>query len=115
MKNIHLHELKSPLYLEDTARFISYFWGIELKQKGRYYVGHCPFHPDTRPSFYLHCARGTVRFKCFNDKCNGSWDIFALIQEIKNCSFIEAVKLFGRYLKVKEVILPSGDVIRTDD
>ena len=95
---VNLEELKSPFYFHQTASFAESL-GISLKLSGKFYVGSCPFHSDTKPSFYLHHAKGTVRFTCFSDKCKGSWDIFALIQEIENCDFIHAVKRFSQYIQ----------------
>jgi DNA primase len=114
MKNkVNLRNLKSPYYLEQTFSYASSL-GIDLKKSGAFYVASCPFHSDTKPSFYLHTSRGTVRFTCFSSKCNGKWDIFDLIQEIEGCDFITAVKQFSQYLGVNEVILPQGNIIKID-
>ncbi|MBW2669587.1 MAG: hypothetical protein JRD87_06815, partial [Deltaproteobacteria bacterium] len=86
--------------------------GIDFKKSGDFYVASCPFHSDSKSSFYLHTARGKVRFTCFSKKCEGSWDIFDLIQEIKICDFITAVKQFSQYLGISEVILPRGTIIK---
>ena len=113
MKNlIDLKELKSPYYFQQTADFVETL-GIKLRKSGKFYVGNCPFHSDTTPSFYLHHAKGTVRFTCFSEECKGSWDIFALIQKKEGCNFITAVKRFGQYLGIDEVILPRGNIIKT--
>ena len=101
---VNLAELKSPYYLEQTFSYASSL-GIDLKKSGAFYVASCPFHSDTKPSFYLHHARQTIRFTCFSDKCNGRWDIFALIQEVEGCDFITAVKQFSQHLGIDEVIL----------
>lgn len=108
---IKLTELKSPYYFYQTAVFAETI-GVKLKQSGKFYIGSCPFHSDTKPSFYLHHAKGTVRFTCFSEKCKGSWDIFALIQEIDNCDFVSAVRRFSQYLSIENVILPRGNKIR---
>lgn len=114
MKNrVNLRDLKSPYYLEKTFYYV-HSLGIDLKKSGDFYVASCPFHSDTKPSFYLHDKRGKVHFTCFSDKCEGSWDIFDLIQEIEGCNFITAVKQFGQYLCVDEVILPRGSIIKVD-
>lgn len=111
---VHLQELKSPYYFEQTASFARSALGIDFKKSGEFYLASCPLHPDTKPSMYLHHAKGTVRFTCFNDKCNGSWDIFALIQEIEGCNFITAVKRFSQHLGIDEVVLPQGNIVRID-
>lgn len=110
---VDLRDLKSPYYFEQT---FAYAQGlkIDFKRSGDFYVASCPFHSDKTPSFYLHHAKEAVRFTCFSDNCKGSWDIFALIQEIEGCNFITAVKRFGKHLGVDEVILPQGNIIRID-
>jgi DNA primase len=107
---VKLEELKSPFYFHQTANLAESL-GISLKRSGKFYVGSCPFHSDTKPSFYLHHAKGTVRFTCFSNKCKGSWDIFDLIQEIENCDFIHAVKRVSQYFLIDKVILPQGNEI----
>jgi DNA primase len=111
---IELTELKSPYYFQQTAAFAETI-GIKLKQSGKFYIGSCPFHSDTKPSFYLHHSKGAVRFTCFSEKCKGSWDIFALIQDIENCDFIHAVKRFSQYLSIEKVILPRGNKISVNE
>ena len=108
---VDLKELKSPFYFHQTASFADTL-GIKLRLSGKFYVGSCPFHSDTKPSFYLHHAKGTVRFTCFSEKCKGSWDIFALVQEIENCDFIHAVKRFSQYLSIENVIMTRGNKIK---
>jgi len=102
---MRLYDLKGSEYFEATASCARQL-GIDIKKRGRNYQGSCPFHEDKTPSFHLYQKDGQVRFKCFSDKCNGSWDIFSLIQQHEGCSFIEAVKRFGRHVGVDEVILP---------
>jgi len=109
---VNLIELKAPYYFDNTLSFASNDLGIDFKQSGKFYIAICPVHSGKKPSLYLHHARGTVRFTCFSDKCNGSWDIFALIQEITGCDFITAVKRFSQYLGIDEVVLPQGNIIR---
>ena len=112
---VNLQELKSPYYFEQTASFAKNALGIDLKKSGDFYIASCPFHSDTTPSLYLHYAKGTVRFTCFSERCKGSWDVFALIQKKEGCNFITAVKRFGQYLGIDEVILPRGNIIKTNE
>jgi DNA primase len=106
---VTINELKAPYYFEKTVSYSVGALRIDLKQQGRFYVASCPFHQDTTPSFYLYNKNGTNRFKCFSTKCEiGGWDIFALMQDLEGCSFIEAVKRFAQYVNVNEVIIPRG-------
>ena len=108
---VYIKDLKAPHYLEQTFSYAQML-GIDFMKSGDFYVASCPFHSDTKPSFYLHTARGKVRFTCFSKKCEGSWDIFDLIQEIEGCDFITAVKEFAEHLGIDEVILPNGNIIK---
>ena len=111
---VYIKDLKAPHYLEQTFSYAQML-GIDFKKSGDFYVASCPFHSDTKPSFYLHTARGKVRFTCFSKKCEGSWDIFDLIQEIEKCDFIAAVKQFSQHLNINEVILSRGTVIKVSE
>ena len=106
---VTINELKTHYYLKDTFLYATGPLHINLKPQGKYYIASCPFHQDTIPSFYLYNKKDRNRFKCFSAKCErGSWDIFALIQDLEGCSFIEAVQQFGQYVNVDEVIIPRG-------
>lgn len=75
MKNrVNLKDLKSPYYLEQTFSYACGL-GIDLKKSGAFYVASCPFHSDTKPSFYLHDKKGKVRFTCFSP--------FSAVQNLK--------------------------------
>ncbi len=106
---VTINELKAQYYFKDTFSYAMGPLRINLGPQGKFYVASCPFHQDTTPSFYLYNKNGINRFKCFSTKCEiGSWDIFALIQDLVGCNFIEAVKRFGQHVNVNEVIIPRG-------
>jgi len=110
---VNLNELKSQYYFNETAQYAENNLNIKfLKETRSYYLASCPFHSDTTPSLYLYKKDGRVRFRCFSEKCEGRWDIFALIQDIKKCSFIDSVKWFAHYVGVNEVILPHGGRVK---
>ncbi len=60
---------------------------VALERRGRSYLGCCPFHNDSHPSFTVDPERGTYR--CWS--CNASGDIFTFLQEYKHMTFMEAV------------------------
>ena len=104
---VNLNELKSQYYFNETAQYVGNNLNIIfVNKRDNYYLASCPFHSDKTPSFYLYKKNGRVRFKCFR------WDIFALIQDITKCSFIDSVKRFGQYVGVNEVILPHGGRVK---
>jgi DNA primase len=67
---------------------------FELKRAGRSLVACCPFHQEKTPSFHVHEEEGY--FKCFG--CGKKGDVFALLMELRNWTFPEAVVfLANRY------------------
>jgi hypothetical protein len=63
----------------------------KLKRQGREYVGLCPFHNDTKPSFHVI---PTKRFAhCF--ACHWNGDAIDLVCEGDGVSFQEACKRLG--------------------
>ncbi|MGN1116981.1 MAG: CHC2 zinc finger domain-containing protein, partial [Acutalibacteraceae bacterium] len=61
---------------------------VELKRRGRYYVGLCPFHNEKTPSFTVY--PDTQSFYCFG--CGAGGEIVNFTRRIENIDFIEAVK-----------------------
>lgn len=64
---------------------------LDLKQKGSNFVGLCPFHQDTNPSFTVSPHKQI--FKCF--VCNKGGNVFQFIQEYDSISFVDSVKLLA--------------------
>lgn len=61
---------------------------VELKKRGRNYVGLCPFHNEKTPSFSVSEDRQI--FKCFG--CGKSGDAITFIMERDKMSFQEALE-----------------------
>lgn len=56
------------------------------------YLGLCPFHAETAPSFNVH---GLHQFyKCFS--CGASGDVIKFVMEKERVSFHEALQLLSR-------------------
>lgn len=72
----------------------------QLKPSGenRWFVGKCPFHQDTTPSFWVDGARGL--WGCFSPSCPGSkgGDVINLVALSKKISVGEAVRELARGL-----------------
>lgn len=58
-----------------------------LRQRGKKYVGLCPFHAEKSPSFTVDSEKGL--YHCFG--CGVGGDVFTLVMEKENLSFPEAV------------------------
>jgi DNA primase len=64
---------------------------VPLRRSGRNYIGHCPWHDDSKPSLQVNPERQT--FKCW--VCNIGGDIFSFIMRIENVGFKEALEILA--------------------
>ncbi|OGC06364.1 DNA primase [candidate division WOR-1 bacterium RIFOXYD2_FULL_36_8] len=62
-----------------------------LRKRGKNYIGLCPFHSEKTPSFTVSQEKGL--FHCFG--CGKGGNVFNLLMEMENVSFIEALKIAG--------------------
>ncbi|HDD3809184.1 TPA: DNA primase [Staphylococcus aureus] len=69
---------------------------VKLEKRGRNYIGLCPFHDEKTPSFTVSEDKQICH--CFGCKKGGN--IFQFTQEIKDISFVEAVKELGDRVNV---------------
>lgn len=60
---------------------------VPLKRSGRSWVGKCPFHEDSTPSFSVVPGGG---YHCFG--CDASGDVFSFLMRFKGMDFPEALK-----------------------
>lgn len=75
---------------------------VKLEKRGRNYIGLCPFHDEKTPSFTVSEDKQICH--CFGCKKGGN--VFQFTQEIKDISFVEAVKELGERVNIA-VDLPS--------
>ncbi|HPL88622.1 MAG TPA: CHC2 zinc finger domain-containing protein, partial [Deltaproteobacteria bacterium] len=83
MDRVDVEKIKGSI---DIVPVISGY--VNLKKRGRTYVGLCPFHTEKTPSFHVDSARQT--YKCFG--CGKGGDVFSFLMEIKGISFPEALQ-----------------------
>jgi DNA primase len=85
---------------------------IALKQAGRRFVGLCPFHGDSKPSFTVDPARQS--WYCFG--CHEGGNVFTFTTRMTNLTFPEAVReLAGRYgVRIAERAADPGEDRRRD-
>ncbi|HFE7844953.1 TPA: DNA primase [Staphylococcus aureus] len=69
---------------------------VKLENRGRNYIGLCPFHDEKTPSFTVSEDKQICH--CFGCKKGGN--VFQFTQEIKDISFVEAVKELGDRVNV---------------
>ncbi|HDI7373612.1 TPA: DNA primase [Staphylococcus aureus] len=69
---------------------------VKIEKRGRNYIGLCPFHDEKTPSFTVSEDKQICH--CFGCKKGGN--VFQFTQEIKDISFVEAVKELGDRVNV---------------
>jgi len=67
-----------------------------LRQRGKKYVGLCPFHSEKTPSFTVDAEKGL--YHCFG--CGVGGDIFTLVMEKENLGFTEAVAYLAEKYRI---------------
>lgn len=88
---IDLEEIKSRVMISEFAR--NYLGCSVTPNK----TMCCHIHHEKTPSLNFNDEKGF--YYCFG--CHKSGDVFSLTQEIKNCSFLEAVKFVADSLGIK--------------
>ncbi len=86
----NLQQIKERYSLtEIVARY------IEIQKKGSEYVGLCPFHEDTKPSFTIyHGNDGFDRYRCFACGAGSEGgDVLDFVKAINNCDVMEAARI----------------------
>lgn len=71
----------------DIVRIVQNF--VTLKKAGANWVGRCPFHKETKPSFSVNPSKEI--FYCFGCQKGGS--VFTFVMEIERVTFPEAIKI----------------------
>ncbi len=88
--NINLSDIKDKIILSEFAKSAL---GLKVTKNN---TMCCHIHSETTPS--LHLNNKKKFYYCFG--CHKSGDVFSLIQEIKNMSFLESVKFAASYCGV---------------
>jgi DNA primase len=70
---------------------------VTLRKAGQRFVGLCPFHTDSNPSFSVHPQKRL--WYCFG--CQEGGDIFAFVQKIEGLTFPEAAERLAQRAGVR--------------
>lgn len=70
---------------------------VALKQKGKDYLGLCPFHKEKTPSFTVNTQKNF--YHCFG--CGAHGDIFSFLTEHSKLSFPEAIETCANLAGIK--------------
>jgi len=65
---------------------------VNLRKRGRNFLGLCPFHNEKTPSFTV--SEEKQIFHCFG--CHAGGNVFKFLMEYEKISFIEAVESLAR-------------------
>ncbi|MDO5036534.1 MAG: DNA primase [Porphyromonas sp.] len=86
---------------------------VTLHKRGQDFVGLCPFHDDTRPSFHVSVSKNLC--KCF--ACGEGGTPLTFIMKHENLSFPEAIKYLGRKygIEVKEKELTEEELKQREE
>ena len=69
---------------------------VNLKEKGRSFLGLCPFHGEKTPSFTV--SREKQLFHCFG--CSAGGDVINFIMRIENLNFPQALRLLAERVNI---------------
>jgi len=70
---------------------------VTLKQKGKDFLGLCPFHQEKTPSFTVNDQKGF--YHCFG--CGAHGDIFRFLTDYEKLTFQEAVEQCAAHVGIK--------------
>ena len=75
---------------------------VQLKKRGKNFIGLCPFHQEKTPSFTV--SEEKQIFHCFG--CAAGGNVFKFLMDYKSISFVESVQELaeelGIQLKIEE-------------
>ncbi len=83
-----IEEIRSSVNIVD---FISGY--VQLKKRGKNFVGLCPFHQEKTPSFTV--SEEKQIFHCFG--CHAGGNVYKFLMDYKSISFVEAVQEVADY------------------
>jgi DNA primase len=87
-----IEEIRSAANIVDI---ISEF--INLRKRGKNFIGLCPFHNEKTPSFTV--SEDKQIFNCFG--CHSGGNVFKFLMDYEKISFIEAVKSVAERLGIQ--------------
>jgi DNA primase len=70
---------------------------VQLRKRGRNYIGLCPFHSEKTPSFTVSDEKQI--YHCFG--CHNGGNVFKFLMEYKKISFLEAVQELAEQFNIE--------------
>ncbi len=84
-------QIKEHISIVDVASLY-----VSLKPAGKNFKALCPFHTEKTPSFFVMPDKNS--FSCFG--CHRFGDIFTMVQEMENLSFVEAMNFLAEKFNI---------------
>ncbi len=89
------HQVEEIRVNTDIVDLISGY--VQLRKRGRNYIGLCPFHNEKTPSFTVSPDKQI--YHCFG--CHAGGNAYKFLMEYKNISFVESVQELAENLGIK--------------
>jgi DNA primase len=89
------HQVEEIKTNTDIVDLISGY--VQLRKRGRNFIGLCPFHNEKTPSFTVSPDKQI--YHCFG--CHAGGNAYRFLMEYKNISFVESVQELAENLGVK--------------
>ncbi len=89
------HQVEEIRANTDIVDLISGY--VQLRKRGRNYIGLCPFHNEKTPSFTVSPDKQI--YHCFG--CHAGGNAYKFLMEYKNISFVESVQELAENLGIK--------------
>ena len=83
---------------------------VDLKQRGRNFLGLCPFHNDSKPSLTVSPEKQI--YKCFS--CNAGGGVINFVMEIDRLEFADAIKHLAQNFNIT-LDIKGGDSKKFSD
>ena len=80
------HKIDEIRSANDIVEVVSAF--VQLKRRGKNFLGLCPFHKEKTPSFTVSSDK--QMYHCFG--CGKGGNIYTFVMEMEKVSFVEAVR-----------------------
>ncbi len=70
---------------------------VQLRKRGRNYLGLCPFHNEKTPSFNVLEDKGI--FKCFG--CGEAGDVYSFVMKLEGLTFVETLEKLAKAANIE--------------
>ncbi|MCK5457950.1 MAG: DNA primase, partial [Melioribacteraceae bacterium] len=89
------HQIEEIKTNTDIVDLVSGY--VQLRKRGKNYIGLCPFHTEKTPSFTVSPEKQI--YHCFG--CHAGGNAYKFLMEYKNISFVESVQELAENLGIK--------------